>query len=79
MDIAADAEWTGVPRSFPFPIEAGHVLAFARAIGSADTATVPPTFAAVADHFDPDFARRPHLAGAGEGDPRQGRNRQSAT
>ncbi len=57
-----------------FPVEASHVLAFARAIGDpnpvyrdADAARsaglagviAPPTFGIAADHFDPDFERRP--------------------
>lgn|GEM_PF-83447 len=56
---------------FTVPIEPGHVLAFSRAIGDpAATAAfatsdpeigvlAPPTFAMVADQFDPTFARRP--------------------
>jgi acyl dehydratase len=46
------------------PIEQGAVEAFARAVGQADATTIPPTFAVVADRFDPDFPRRPPL---GEG------------
>ena len=57
-----------------FPIEAGHVLMFARAVGDpnpvysdAACATaqglpaviVPPTFPIAVDHFDPDYERRP--------------------
>jgi hypothetical protein len=54
-----------------FPIEAGHVLMFARAIGDhaledaalrpgADTQlTAPPTFVQAAVHFDPDYRTRP--------------------
>jgi acyl dehydratase len=57
-----------------FPIEAAHVLMFARAVGDpnpvyADAAEAaaqglagviaPPTFPIAADHFDPDFERRP--------------------
>jgi acyl dehydratase len=56
------------------PIEAAHVLMFARAVGDpnpvySDTASaaaqglaaviVPPTFPIAADHFDPDYERRP--------------------
>jgi acyl dehydratase len=57
-----------------FPIEAAHVLMFARAVGDpnpvySDAACaaaqglaaviVPPTFPIAADHFDPDYERRP--------------------
>jgi acyl dehydratase len=60
----SDDDWTGPVRTFAMPIERGTVEAFARAIGQADATTVPPTFAVVADRFDPDFPRRPPL---GEG------------
>jgi acyl dehydratase len=58
-----------------FPIEAAHVLMFARAVGDpnpvySDAACAaaqglaaviaPPTFPIAADHFDPDYERRPH-------------------
>jgi len=53
-----------------FPIEAGHVLAFARALGDLERAdaalagglaalAVPPTFAIAGAHFDPAYERRP--------------------
>ncbi len=57
-----------------FPIEAAHVLMFARAVGDpnpvySDAAyaaaqglagvIAPPTFPIAADHFDPDYERRP--------------------
>lgn len=48
-----------------FPVEAGHVLTFARALG-ADPALpengdpAPPTFAIAAAQFDPDYPLRPH-------------------
>jgi acyl dehydratase len=53
-----------------FPIEAAHVLMFARAVGDAERAdaalasglaslVVPPTFAIAGAHFDPDYERRP--------------------
>lgn len=47
-----------------FPIEAGHVMQFRRALGEDDApldpAVVPPlTFAMASDHFDPDYSRRP--------------------
>lgn len=52
--------WSGPTHDFAFPIEAGHVLAFARAIGDDDpVGYAPPTFAAASDHFDPLFDRRP--------------------
>jgi acyl dehydratase len=56
-------------------VEAGAILQFCRAIGEDDPlhrsaaaaraagfadVVAPPTFAMVADHFDPDFPRRPH-------------------
>jgi hypothetical protein len=59
-----------------FPVEASHILMFARAIGDpnpiyydaeyAATSEVgsiiaPPTFAAAAAHFDPDHAMRPKI------------------
>lgn len=51
--------------SFEFPIEYGQVIEFLRATGvepaqSEGSLMVPPTFCAVADPFDPDFARRPY-------------------
>jgi acyl dehydratase len=67
-----DDVWTGPWREFPFPVEAGHLLAFRRAIGAAaDPAGVaPPTFAAATDHFDPGYTRRPPLGqGWGTGLP----------
>ncbi|HEY4852224.1 MAG TPA: MaoC family dehydratase N-terminal domain-containing protein [Streptosporangiaceae bacterium] len=57
-----------------FPVEAGHVLAFARALGATDPAWVeeppqdgppagselaPPTFTIASAQFDPDYALRP--------------------
>lgn len=50
--------------AFPVPIEAGHVVQFARAIGDFGAmldreVDPPPTFCMVADQFDPRFARRP--------------------
>jgi acyl dehydratase len=46
-----------------FPIEASHVLMFARAVGEAERAVdalvVPPTFAIAGAHFDPAYERRP--------------------
>ncbi len=56
-----------------FPIELGHVMTFARALGtrddgyyraletgSPDAAGVPPTFAQSACQWDPDYWSRPH-------------------
>ena len=49
-----------------FPVEAGHIMAFARAIGDPnpiyadpETAIAPPTFALASGHFDPDYPLRP--------------------
>ena len=50
-----------------FPVEAGHVLAFARALGAADPPgglpgagdAAPPTFAIAAAQFDPEYPLRP--------------------
>lgn len=56
--------------SFKVPIEAGHIELFARAIGDSNPGhgssdpvhggvLAPPTFLTIADHFDPEFLRRP--------------------
>ena len=46
---------------FYFPIEAGHMAVFDRAIGYLDGPTIAsPTFCTAADQFDPEFNRRPH-------------------
>jgi acyl dehydratase len=49
-----------------FPIEAGHIMMFARAIGDLnpiyydpDTAVAPPTFVQASAQFDPDYFLRP--------------------
>ncbi len=45
-----------------FPIEAGHVMLFRRAVGypDADTSSaVPPTFVIASAQFDPDYPLRP--------------------
>jgi len=44
-----------------FPVEAGHVMMFARALGADDGApgAVPPTFTEVKNHYDPDWPFRP--------------------
>ena len=59
-----------------FPIEAGHVMAFARAIGDSNPAyyadtysseseagaiIAPPTFVEASSHFDPDYFLRPKI------------------
>ena len=50
-------------RSFEFPIEAGHIQEFKRAVGDLDAsfdpdAAAPPTFMVAADRYDPDYDRR---------------------
>jgi N-terminal half of MaoC dehydratase len=55
-----------------FPVEAGHVLTFARSLGAADPEgglpapgdPAPPTFASASAQFDPDYPLRPR-PGAG--------------
>jgi N-terminal half of MaoC dehydratase len=48
-----------------FPVEAGHVLAFARAVGAdpgrlpANGDVAPPTFTIASAQFDPDYPLRP--------------------
>lgn len=50
-----------------FPVEAGHVLTFARSLGAADPEgglpapgdPAPPTFTSANAQFDPDFPLRP--------------------
>ncbi|HEX8803386.1 MAG TPA: MaoC family dehydratase N-terminal domain-containing protein, partial [Acidimicrobiales bacterium] len=50
-----------------FPVEEGHVLMFARAIGDAEPALgdpgaevlAPPTFVMASAQFDPDYPLRP--------------------
>ena len=52
---------------FSFPVEAGHILLFARAIGDESIADVeagrevaaPPTFVQCSAQFDPDYHLRP--------------------
>jgi acyl dehydratase len=63
---AAPDGWAGPVRTFPLVVEQGTVTAFCQAIGRTDEAHVPPTFAVVADRFDPAFTRRP---AAGKGWP----------
>ena len=69
-----------------FPVEAGHVLMFTRAVGGADPAgglpaigdPAPPTFAVASDQFDPDNPLRPrpgvpwHGSGADAGLVKEG-------
>ncbi|NGO42207.1 FAS1-like dehydratase domain-containing protein [Streptomyces ureilyticus] len=46
----------------PFPVESGHILMFARAIGDENPAyehLAPPTFTWASAHFDPDCHLRP--------------------
>ncbi|MER7926108.1 MaoC family dehydratase N-terminal domain-containing protein [Streptomyces sp. NPDC096057] len=49
----------------PFPVEAGHILMFARAIGDenpayrGDSPLAPPTFTMASAHHDPDHRLRP--------------------
>jgi acyl dehydratase len=51
-------------------VERGAVDAFRRAVGQGPGGAVPPTFAVVADAWDPDFPRRPPLGrGWGAGLP----------
>jgi acyl dehydratase len=63
MGDAVDEVWSGPTRTFAFPVEAGHVLGFERAIGARASAdgVAPPTFVAATDHYDPAFDRRPPL------------------
>ena len=55
-----------------FPIEAGHIMLFARAIGDAnpayygalsgaDAVPAPPTFVQASAQFDPDYPLRPRI------------------
>ena len=65
---------------FRFPVEAGHILQFARAIGDPNPVyrdaararragfadvLAPPTFVQAADQFDPAYPRRPHVGPQG--------------
>ena len=59
-----------------FPVETGHVLCFARAVGDDNPAyqrgeLAPPTFVAAAAHFDPEWPHRPH-----PGEPWRGSGRE---
>jgi hypothetical protein len=46
-----------------FPVEAGHILLFQRAIGEPDPRTdlAPPTFVQASAQFDPDYPLRPKV------------------
>ena len=49
---------------YQVPVEAAHLLQFARAVGNLEAtyeedAVAPPTFLMAADHFDPEYTRRP--------------------
>jgi len=58
-----------------FPVEAGHVLMFARSLGAADPEgglpapgdPVPPTFTSASAQFDPDYPLRPRPGEAWHG------------
>jgi acyl-CoA thioesterase FadM len=54
--------------SYEFPIEAGHIMLFARAIGDAnpiysdaERAIAPPTFVQASAHYDPEYPLRPRI------------------
>ena len=69
-----------------FPVEAGHILMFARAIGDENpayrsgadgagaTVLAPPTFVMACAHADPDYPLRPH-----PGEPWFGSGREAGT
>ena len=58
-----------------FPVEAGHVLMFARSLGAPDPEgglpapgdPAPPTFTNASAQFDPDYPLRPHPGEAWHG------------
>jgi N-terminal half of MaoC dehydratase len=56
-----------------FPVEAGHILMFQRAIGEANPRTdlAPPTFVQASAQFDPDYPLRPKI-----GEPWHGSGRE---
>jgi MaoC dehydratase-like protein len=69
--------------SYEFPVEAGHIMLFARAIGDPNPAyaagprsVAPPTFVQASAHCDPDYPLRPRIGepwfGSGKG-PTDGR------
>jgi hypothetical protein len=54
--------------AFRFPVEAGHIMLFARAIGDPnpscadpERAIAPPTFVQASAHYDPDYPLRPRI------------------
>jgi acyl dehydratase len=54
--------------SFEFPVEAGHIMCFARAVGDPnpiyldrERAIAPPTFAQASAQYDPDYPLRPRI------------------
>ena len=69
-----------------FPIEAGHIMCFARAIGDANAAyygaltgapatPAPPTFVTAGAQFDPDYPLRPTIGEAWFGSGREASGR----
>jgi hypothetical protein len=69
-----------------FPIEAGHIMLFARAIGDAnpayygaltggDPVPAPPTFVQASAQYDPDYPLRPRIGEAWFGSGRQATGR----
>lgn len=67
-----------------FPIERGHVMMFARAIGdynpmyfAEEGAIAPPTFVIADMHFDPDSGLRPHPDRAWHGSGKEPTSRPS--
>ena len=69
-----------------FPIEAGHIMCFARAIGDANPAyygaitgaeavPAPPTFVTASAQFDPDYPLRPKIGEAWFGSGREATGR----
>lgn len=67
-----------------FPIERGHVMMFARAIGdenpayfAEEGAIAPPTFVIADMHFDPESALRPHPGRPWHGSGKQPTSRPS--
>jgi N-terminal half of MaoC dehydratase len=72
-----------------FPIEAGHIMCFARAIGDANPAyygslsgaepvPAPPTFVQASAQFDPDYPLRPKIGEPWFGSGREASGRSAA-
>jgi hypothetical protein len=72
-----------------FPVETGHILCFARAIGDPNPAysgaltgdapvPAPPTFVQASAQFDPDYILRPTISARPIGPARPGRSRVAA-